>query len=103
MLTAATVLELVKGLQRAGRPDRIPSLLKAMAAESIFPIDHDAAVIAGQIYGDLERTGQTIGRIDPLVAGVAIHRGLVLVTGNTKHFERVVRLGCPLRLDNWRR
>jgi len=50
----------------------------------------------------LEKTGQTIGRADPLIAGIALQHNLILITGNTKHFERIVRLGYPLRMDDWR-
>lgn len=39
---------------------------------------------------------------DSMIAATAIEHNLVLVTGNTKHFERIQELGCPLRLDNWR-
>jgi len=53
------------------------------------------------IYGELERTGQPIGRADPLIGGIALAHNLVLVTGNTKHFERVIALGFPLSLADW--
>jgi predicted nucleic acid-binding protein len=65
-------------------------------------VDAAAAVVAGTIYGELQRAGQTIGRADPMIAGVALRHDLTLVTGNTQHFERIVRLGFGLRLENWR-
>jgi len=37
-----------------------------------------------------------------MIAGIAIHQRLTLVTGNTKHFERIVDLGFPLPLEDWR-
>lgn len=101
-LSVTTVVELVQGLQRAERIDRLPSLKEALKAEEILVLDYESAILAGQIYGKLQRTGQTIGRADPLIAGMAIRHDLRLVTGNTEHFERIVRLGFPLRLENWR-
>lgn len=101
-LSAASVVELVQGLQRTGRENRIQELMSALSAEEILPIDVESAIIAGRIYGELVRTGQTIGRADPMIAGVAIHHDLPLVTGNTKHFERIVSLEFGLRLENWR-
>jgi tRNA(fMet)-specific endonuclease VapC len=92
----------VKGLQQAGRLERLRELLTALEAEEILPVDREAAIIAGRIYGELDRTGQTIGRGDPLIAGVAIHHNLLLVTGNTQHFERIGRLGFDLKLADWR-
>ena len=101
-LSAATVVELVSGLQRVKRQVRIDALLDALDAEEILPIDLEAAIIAGKIHGDLVRTGQTIGRADPMIAAIALQHNLTLVTGNTEHFQRIVDLGYPLRLDDWR-
>ncbi len=101
-VSAVTITELVKGLQKRGREERIRGLVAGLAKEELLPLDLDAAVLAGRIYGELEKSGQTIGRIDPLIAGTAIAHNLELITGNTKHFERVVALGFPLRLLDWR-
>lgn len=101
-LASATVVELVSGLQRTSRTNRLQNLLAALAAEEILPLDRESSIIAGTIYGELMRTGQTIGRVDPMIAGIALHHDLTLVTGNTQHFERIISLGFPLRLENWR-
>lgn len=101
-LCAATIVELVSGLQRLRRHARIETLLDALDAEEILPIDLESAIIAGKIHGDLVRTGQTIGHADPMIAAVAIRYDLTLITGNTQHFQRIVDLGYPLRLDDWR-
>jgi tRNA(fMet)-specific endonuclease VapC len=37
-----------------------------------------------------------------MIAALAIVNGLELVTGNTKHYQRVQQLGYPLTLANWR-
>ncbi|QDT76001.1 PIN domain-containing protein [Lacipirellula limnantheis] len=101
-LSTVTVVELVSGLQRLQRNARIEALLDALDAEEVLPIDLDSATIAGRIHGDLVRTGRTIGHADPMIAAVAIRYALTLVTGNTQHFQRIVDLGYPLRLDDWR-
>lgn len=102
-VSAITVMEVVKGLQKAQRADQIPSLLAALAGEEILPFDEEAAELAGRIYGELERTGQPIGRADPMVAAIALQHKLVLVTGNMHHFERILGLGFPLSLHDWRK
>ncbi|MBX9790016.1 MAG: PIN domain-containing protein [Pirellulales bacterium] len=71
-LSAITVMEVVKGFQKAERPDRIQSLLASLSTEEILPLDRKAAELAGRIYGELERTGQPIGRADPMVAAIAL-------------------------------
>jgi predicted nucleic acid-binding protein len=62
----------------------------------------EAAELAGRIAGDLERSGQTIGIADPMIAVIALTNGLELVTGNTAHFQRVQQLGHPWTLRSWR-
>jgi len=39
---------------------------------------------------------------NPLIAATALHHNLVLVTGNTAHYQRLQALGYDLRLDDWR-
>lgn len=101
-ISSVTVVEMVRGFQRAGRFDQIPNLLTSKHAEEVLSFDEEMAILAGRIYGELERTGQTIGRADPMIAAAALEHDLVLVTGNTAHFERIIPLGYPLRLENWR-
>jgi tRNA(fMet)-specific endonuclease VapC len=43
-----------------------------------------------------------IGMADTMIAAIALHHNLELVTGNTSHFQRVQQLGYPLTLANWR-
>jgi tRNA(fMet)-specific endonuclease VapC len=97
-----TIVEVVKGFHKLQRDDRIARFFRALADEEILALDMESAEIAGRIYGDLERTGQTIGRADPMIAGIAIRNSLVLVTGNTDHYERIQAIGYPLQMENWR-
>lgn len=101
-ISAVTVMEIVKGFQQVQREDRLQSFLSVLAGLEVAPFDSEEAILAGRIYGDLQRTGQPIGRADPMIAATALVSGLVLVTGNTDHYERILRLGHPLRLANWR-
>jgi tRNA(fMet)-specific endonuclease VapC len=101
-ISAPTLTEMVKGFDKLGRTDRVDSLVRGLASEQVLPLDRDGAVLAGRIYGTLEKAGQPIGRLDPLIAAIAMVNDLVLVTGNVKHFERVTRLGFGLKLNNWR-
>lgn len=101
-LSAVTVVELVKGFQKAGRLSDVADLVHALEIETVLPFSRETAILAGQIDGDLSGTGQTIGRADPMIAATAIVHGMVLVTGNTQHFDRIATLGYPLQLANWR-
>lgn len=101
-ISVITIIEIVKGFRKRGFLDRIDSFVGSLATEEVLPLTIADSVVAGKIYGELERAGRTIGRADPLIAGIALTRGLTLVTGNTKHFERIVDLGFPLTLEDWR-
>ena len=74
----------------------------ACSRGELLTLDLSSAESAGRIYADLERTGQPIGRADPMIAAVAIQQGLTLVTGNLSHYQRIKDLGYELKLDNWR-
>jgi tRNA(fMet)-specific endonuclease VapC len=97
-----TVLEIVKGLHKAGREDEIQRFLDGLSSVELLTLDLRSAELAGRIYADLERTGQTIGRADPMIAAVALEHNLTLVTGNVAHYGRIQSLGYDLRLANWR-
>ena len=100
--STVTVMEVVRGFQKNQSTRRLNAFLAAIALEEILPFDQPAAELAGRIAGELERIGQPIGTADPMIAAIALHHGLELVTGNTAHFQRVQQLGYPLILANWR-
>lgn len=52
-------------------------------------VEEEGAHRAGEVCGELERAGRTIGERDALIAGVALAVGLPLVTSNVTHFRRV--------------
>lgn len=99
--STVTVLEVVKGLQRMQREAPLQLFLDNLPTFDVLALDTAAATVAGRIYGDLERTGQTIGRADPMIAGIAIANRMPLVTGNVAHYERILQLGYPLEIENW--
>ena len=101
-LSVLTVIETVAGYRQAGRTAQLQPLISALAANEILPLGTQEARIAGDILGELRRTGQTIGHFDPMIAAVAIANNLTLVTGNTNHFQRIQQLGYALTLDDWR-
>lgn len=101
-VSAITVMEIVKGLHRMGREDAIRKFLEGIASSEVVEFDQSCAEIAGRMYGDLERTGQPVGRADPMIAATALQHGLVLVSGNTEHYRRIQNLAYRIKLDNWR-
>lgn len=101
-ISVVTAMEIVKGLHKMNREPAIQALMVRLAAEEVLGFDLVAAEQAGRIHADLERTGQPIGWADTVIAAIALHNGLELVTGNIAHYQRIQGLGYPLRLVNWR-
>jgi tRNA(fMet)-specific endonuclease VapC len=101
-LASVTVLEVVRGLRMAGKTEKLTAFLTGLAGEEVLACTRSTAELAGLIDADFQSAGQTIGRIDPIIAATAIEHDLVLVTGNTDHFARVQSLGYALPLENWR-
>jgi tRNA(fMet)-specific endonuclease VapC len=101
-ISVITVMEIVKGFHKLQREDRIEQFLAGLPTVEVLTLDLRSAELAGRIYADLERTGQPIGRADPMIAAVALRHGLTLVTGNVAHYQRIQALDYNLKLDNWR-
>ena len=102
--SAITITEMVDGLTRMQREDRIATLLAELNIKKheCLGLDYHSATIAGRIFGALHRLGQPVGNADPFIAAIAIEESIPLITGNTKHFQRIQAAGFPLQLENWR-
>jgi tRNA(fMet)-specific endonuclease VapC len=101
-ISTVTVVETIKGFERLNREAEISRFMLKLGAMDVLPLSVEAAVLAGRIYGALERSGLPIGRMDPMIAGIALANDLELVRGNVSHYERLDPLGFKLRIANWR-
>jgi len=101
-ISTITVLEIIKGFHKVQREAHIERFLSAISNTELLTLNLENAELAGRIYADLERTGQTIGRADPMIAAIALENDLVLITGNVRHYQRIQKLGYSLKLDNWK-
>lgn len=63
----------------------------------LLAFDNSAAVHSGQIRAELALKGTPIGPYDQMIAGHARSQGLIVVSNNTKEFDRVT----ALRVENW--
>ncbi len=101
-ISVITVSEIIKGWRKLSRNDRIQDFLTDLSQIEILSLEQESAELSGLIQADLEKTGQPIGLADVLIASIAIQNNLILVTGNTKHYQQIQLLGYNLVLDNWR-
>jgi predicted nucleic acid-binding protein len=58
----------------------------------VLPLNRSIMRRFAQVRGELRRRGQLVGDPDLLIAATALHHGLVLVTNNRRHFERIAEL-----------
>jgi tRNA(fMet)-specific endonuclease VapC len=53
-ISVLTVMEMVSGYRRINRQDQAQRLVIGLSAEEILPFEQDAAVLAGEIFGELK-------------------------------------------------
>jgi len=94
-----TLGEMIYGAYKSSRPQyHIHQLTEHILPHvHVLPFDGSAAEMYGEIRAGLERAGMPLVEADLRIASIALSRGLILVTGNTRHFSRVPRL----RVENW--
>ncbi len=100
--SAISIAEIVYGLRRVGREDRLAQFETAANLADVIPFDDLTARLAGRINGDLVRRGRIIGMPDVMIAAVALRAAIPIVTGNQAHFQQVSNVGYPLDIQNWR-
>ena len=84
-----------KSLRVAANAQRLSEFLASDFV--LLEFSTEDAEAAGRIRATLERQGQRIGEYDTLIAGQASSRNQLLVTGNTREFERVE----GLKVEDW--
>jgi tRNA(fMet)-specific endonuclease VapC len=68
-----------------------------LQAFPVLPWTVSAANEYGDIAAGLHQRGKAIGEMDTQIAAHALAENLILVSHNTKHFERIQRL----KLEDW--
>jgi len=97
-ISSITIAELEYGVAKSQFPERNKiALIEFLSIFNILPFDDTDAVNFGITKTNLEKGGKTVGSMDLLIAAQAITKRLILVTNNTKEFERVE----GLKMENW--
>lgn len=101
-ISVVTVVEISFGLRRVNRLAQLRSFADQLSEFDLLTLDDQAALVAGNIMGELQARGAVIGWADTLIASIAIKNDLPVATGNTRHYDRVRQCGYPLALFDWR-
>ena len=97
-ISSVTYAELVHGVEKSKAIEKNRVALALLLANSeIMSFDSLAAESYGKVRADLEKAGTPIGPLDMMIAGHAKSKGYIVVTNNTKEFERVK----GLKIENW--
>ena len=97
-ISTITLLELYYGAYKSEKVTG--NLAKVRRIENEFDaiaVDFSIAGTFGMLKFSLEAQGLPLDDFDLMIAACALTRNLVLVTNNTKHFQRVE----GLKLENW--
>ncbi|MFW5751751.1 MAG: type II toxin-antitoxin system tRNA(fMet)-specific endonuclease VapC [bacterium] len=97
-ISSITIAELEYGIAKSQFPQKNKiALIEFLSIFNIIPFDDNDAVDFGEIKKELEKKGKIIGPMDLLLAAQAKSKNFILVTNNTKEFERVE----GLKIENW--
>ena len=97
-ISTITLGELIYGAEKSAQPEKNLEVIESMVARlDVLPFANQDAAHFGQVKAELAAKGTPIGPYDTMIAGHARSQGMILVTNNTKEFERV----SGLRLENW--
>ena len=97
-ISSITLSELYHGIEKSERKeDNLRRVEDFTSRLVVLEYGAKAAAHYGDIRANLEGRGLTIGVNDLHISGHARSEGLVLVTNNTREFERVP----ALRIENW--
>jgi tRNA(fMet)-specific endonuclease VapC len=92
-ISTITLAELLVGAAKTTRPNHHRQLIAQLCAPfAILAFDALAAEAYASVRSELEHLGTPIGPLDTLIAAHALSRGLTLLSGNLREFERVAGL-----------
>jgi len=90
--TELTRYEVLRGLTAAQANRQLAAFELFSRLHRILPFDAEAARRSADIWADLRARGQPIGKVDTMIAGIALAHGLAVVSHNVNHFGRVTGL-----------
>ncbi len=97
-ISTITLAELQHGVARSrDREQNQAAVLMFSAPLEILEFDRAAAEVYGDVRAQLETEGRSIGAMDTLIAAHALSLDVILVTNNTRQFDRVT----GLRVEDW--
>ena len=93
IIAAPTLFELYGGIERSSKPEQEKKkVITVLQTMTIFSLDEQSSIKAGEIDGSLLNKGITIDPVDSMIAGIALRNGETILTRNLKHFSKIPTL-----------
>jgi tRNA(fMet)-specific endonuclease VapC len=96
-ISEITLAELMFGAENSSNPTKNRALVEQFASQvKILPIFNAIAFYANEKVR-LRKKGEMISDFDLLIGATAISNGLIMITENSKEFNRIT----AIQLENW--
>ena len=97
-VSTITKSEMFYGSAKSQTPEiSLKKQLEFLVTLQNVPFDEKSASVYGKIRANLEQQGTPIGGNDMLIAATALTHQLILVTHNTREFNRI----AGLQIEDW--
>ena len=91
-----TIAELFYGAAKSGKSKHYNDVKNIMELFDVIPV-YSSLKLFGEIKAALEKKGQRLDNFDLMIGATAIYNSMVMVTSNTKHFERIP----GINIEDW--
>ena len=100
-ISAVSVAELYHGAYKSSRPkynmEKVDEFI-SVPGISVIDLDKQKARYYGKMLADLEANGVKLAEVDVLIAATAGEMELTILTGDKKHFARLVKFGIKVEI-----
>ena len=77
--------------------ENLEAVEKLTKTINIIPFELNHSKIYGEVRSDLQKKGEIINELDIFIATIAIEKDLPIISRNTKHFDKILKL----TVDTW--
>lgn len=100
-VSAISLAELYHGAYKSSRPkynlEKVEEFI-SVPGISVVDLDKQIAKNYGKMLADLEKNGVKLAEIDVMIAATAGEMELTILTGDKKHFARLVKFGIKIEI-----
>lgn len=91
-----TIAELYYGAAKSSRPEHFDDVDNIKRMFKVLPM-YPSLRLYGNLKAGLEQKGQRLDDFDLLIGATSIVNKMIMVTSNTRHFERI----SGIQLEDW--